>query len=260
MPCGRSLFSLFLNTIKICLGGINIKWGHRGTRQPRRAPCHREDERRAGAAVAAAVPAHPGKQLWGGPGWCSPPVLPADLAPIRRAGRCSTAQLGPGCARSRWAVLLASVSLPVAAARSRGSGVRAGPAQRALPAGAGAGLGPVSSTKPILQGGLAALSPVMVPPERGPGRWQVSGAVMDGWLPAARPARYRRGVVASINKWKCPCLTSDLHIANLPLRRDHREVNRDFPPRPSLELPRRSRAGQGAISCQWQFIKKKKTE
>lgn len=67
---------------------------------------------------------------------------------------------------------------------------------------------------------------------------------MDGWLPAARPAHYCYGVIASINKWKCPCLTSDLHIANLPLRRDPREVNGDFPPL-RRGLPRLSRGPAG---------------
>lgn len=73
-------------------------------------------------------------------------VGPADAAPRPfpltsrpSAGPGAAVQLGPGCARSRWALLPASVSLPVAAARSRGSGVRAGPAQRALPAWAGPG-------------------------------------------------------------------------------------------------------------------------
>lgn len=135
MPRGWSLFPLFLNTIKICQRGINIKWAHRGTRQPQRVPRLRagrgEDERRARVAAAAAVPGAPGEAApEGGPADAAPRPFSLTSSPFSyRAGHCCTT-------RSRFCTEAASASLPVAA----GAGSEPCPAQR------GARQGPGQST------------------------------------------------------------------------------------------------------------------
>lgn len=101
MPCGWSLFPLFLNTIKICLRGINIKRGHRGTRQPQRTPCHGPAMGRTSAGQGSRWQrrclAHPGKQLSRSARPAQPPRH-FSLAPRLSPGPGPAVQLGPGSA------------------------------------------------------------------------------------------------------------------------------------------------------------------
>lgn len=77
MPRGWSLFPLFLNAIRICLKGDKYRVGT--SRRPPAPACplprarRGQGERRAGVAVAAAVP--------GAAGEAAPKAGPADAAP-----------------------------------------------------------------------------------------------------------------------------------------------------------------------------------